>query len=260
MSKRSMLALGLCAAPLVVAAPPVSAASGVITPTVATKFGKPPVVIGTASQAAGSYFLDVPVTVACHRKDLVQVVAVEVGNSAAEITAVDSRGVNIYQPGGGKWKGQDSKGVFLATTSPEEATNAGLGVGDVITLTYSKNNVWQGAIAVCVGGVETKSGSADNKAGSSPNKGEGTRITLKPSPKVLTRNEPLFVASLLLGDAADTWTESPGYQTVFTLQNVNTLNLAFQTIAGDAPTPYAATNSVARVWSASNRSYKTPKP
>ena len=219
-----------------------------------------PYIIGSASQPGGGNFLDITVTAACHRHDLVQVVAVQVGANGGKITAVDSRGLNLYQAGGGRWKGADNRGYFLATTSPSEPTNFGLGVGDTITLTYSKKNVWKAAIAECVPGVEIKSGSADNKAGGSIVTGNGTRIKLEPSSRLLSRAEPLFVATILDQDAFDTWMESPRYTTLLTLQNGNTLNLAYQRIDEKTPTDYSATNSAPRAWSASNRSYKTTPP
>ncbi len=224
----------------------------------AAKAAAAPFLLGSASQGAGSFFLDVPVDADCPKGDMIQVVAVEVGDQSAKITAVDSGGVNIYQSGGGKWKGPNIAGAFLATTSPEEPTNAGLNAGAVITLTYSKNFVWKGAIAVCVPGLETRSGSADNQAGSSPRSGAGNEISLFPSSRLLSRDEPLFVATVLVGDTADRWTESAGYQTLFTLQNGHTLTLAYQIIDGVDPSNYFAFNSARRIWSASNRSYKTP--
>ncbi len=201
-----------------------------------------------------------PVTADRPRGELIQVVAVEVGDASAEVTAVDSGGVNHYQDGGGRWSGPLSKGHFLATTSPQEHTNAGLRAGATITLTYSKRDVWQAAIAECVPGVETRSGSADNKAGGSPQSGTGTLVSVTPSSHLLSMNEPLFVATILKGRRADTWTESPGYKTLFTLQGDNTLTLAYQIIPGRRPMPYLAVSSAPRVWSASNRSYKTAPP
>lgn len=233
---------------------------GLLVLPLAARAASPPWVMGSASHAAGSFFLDVPVTAGCPRGDLIQVVAVEVGDGAADITAVDSGGVNHYQSGGGSWHGPLSKGAFLATTSPQQPTNAGLRAGAVITLTYSKNDVWKGAIAECVPGIETKTGSADNRAGSSPRSGQGTVVALTPSSRLLSQNEPLFVATILTGGDGDGWTESAGYKTLFSLHNGNTLTLAYQIIAGERPTPYLATNSAARVWSASNRSYKTSPP
>jgi hypothetical protein len=239
---RNLVALGLWALP---------AAAGAVSP---------PWVMGQASRAAGSAFLDIQVTAGCPRGDLIQVVAVDVGAAGAQITAVDSGGKNHYQSGGGSWKGPLTKGEFLATTSPQFPTNFGLQAGAVITLTYSNANVWKGAIAECVPSVESRTGSADNTAGSSPEHGEGTVITLTPSSDLLSQNEPLFVATVLQGDQSDGWTESAGYKTLSILYGDNTLVLAYQFIAGERPTPYQAVNGASRVWSASNRSYKTSPP
>jgi hypothetical protein len=216
-----------------------------------------PFVIGVASGGPTSHFLDVPVRVACPRGDLVQVVAVEVGHNASKIRAVDSEGVNIYQSGGGHWKGDHTQGAFLATTSPREPTNAGLRAGATITLTYSRYNVWKGAIAACVPGLETNTGSADNREGVSMGSGQGTRVSVDPSDRLSTRHEPLFVATILTGDASDRWFESSKYATLYTLQDGNTLILSYQIVPDREPTPYAATNSAPRVWSTGTRSYKT---
>jgi len=216
-----------------------------------------PFVIGSASAPGGSSTLSVTLTAACLKGDLIQVAAVEVGDNDTEITATDSRGVNMYQAGGGVWRGAHNRGYFLATTSPEEHTNAGLSKGAVITVTYANTTVWKAAIAVCIPSAETKAASADNRMPSKDVTGNETVVTLDPPDHPSTPNEPLFVATIIEGDTADTWTESAGYKNLLTLQNGNTLNLAYQIIDGKAPTRYSAANSAAREWSASNRSYKT---
>jgi hypothetical protein len=216
-----------------------------------------PFVIGAASQSGGASALAISLTADCRRGDLVQVVAVEVGANDVRISARDNRGVNMYQAGGGTWKGQHSKGYFLATTSPQEYTNAGLIKGDVITVAYSNKGVWKAAIAECVPGVEQGSGSADNREGSEDVTSYGADVRLDPSRRISSPNEPQFVATLLEGDVSDGWRESAGYTNLMTLHNGNTLTLAYQIIPGKDPTPYSAVNSAFRAWSASNRSYKT---
>jgi hypothetical protein len=218
----------------------------------------PPVLIGSASDLTRSSQLVIHITRACPQGDLIQVVAVSRYGHNKKITAFDSGGVNVYQTGGGGWISGATDGVFLATTSPGEPTNAGLRPPATITVNYSEGVFWKAAIAACVPGLETKSGSADNKAGVSPTHGDGASIDLLPSSNVVTRNERLFVATVLVGDAADHWTESAGYKTLMTLQNRHTLNLAYQIVPGVTPTRYLAANAVARPWSAANRSYKTP--
>lgn len=219
--------------------------------------GSDPFYIGSASAPGGSSKLAVRLTTDCPKDQLVQVLAVEVGDHDTNVTATDSRGVNWYQAGGGSWRGPGVRGFFLATTSPREATNAGLAKGDVITLTYANKTGWKGAIAACIPTAETRSGSADNTMPSRSPAGTGTTITLKPPPHPKSPNEPLFIATVLQGDSSDAWTESDGYKTLFTLQDGVTVNLAYQIIGSGGPTAYSATNSAPRPWSASNRSYKT---
>jgi hypothetical protein len=218
----------------------------------------PPFVFGSASAFNGATQLVIHITRACTEGNLIQVVAVSLHGQKKMIKAFDSGGVNVYQSGGGKWFRGATDGAFLATTSPGEPTNAGLHPPATITVTYPEGSLWKAAIAACVPGLETKYGSADNQAGVSPTFGDGVSIDLTPSPHVSKRDEPLFVATVLIGDAADHWTESAGYKTLMTLQSRNTLNLAYQIIPGVTPTHYHATNSAARLWSAANRSYKTP--
>ncbi len=234
-----------------------SALAVVLTPGMAQAAG-PPFVIGSASAVDRSTQLVIHITRACVAGDMIQVVATALHGPKKRITAYDSGGVNLYQTGGGRWTQGPVQGVFLATTSPGEPTNAGLQPPATITVTYPEGALWKAAIAACVPGLETRSGSADNLAGVSPTHGDGTSIDLVPSSNVITRFERLFVATVLIGDAADRWTEGAGYKTLMTLQNRNTLNLAYQIVPGVHPTPYLATNGAARPWSAANRSYKTP--
>jgi hypothetical protein len=217
-----------------------------------------PFLIGSASLSTEGSTLTIHLDRACDQGDMIQVVAASVGAGGQKITASDSGGVNIYQAGGGVWRrGGSVSGSFLATTSPEEPSNAGLKPPATITVRYSNSRTWKAAIAECVPGLELKSGAADNVAGMSPTGGDGRKITLQPSSKLLKSDEPLFVATILVGDASDRWRESKGYTTLQTLQDHNnTLTLAYQIIPGKLPTPYRAFNSAARLWSASNRSYK----
>ena len=122
-----------------------------------------PFIIGAASHGPGGSPLQVKVTKACPKGEMIQVLAVAVGAGAMKITAVDSGGVNIYQNGGGAWNSGTTRGSFLATTSPREATNAGLAPPATITVSYSTPSAWEAAIAACVPGLETTTGSADNR-------------------------------------------------------------------------------------------------
>jgi len=226
-----------------------------LLPAIASAQVTAPWLIGYGFVESGTT-LTITTTALCPAGSDMQVYSSQVGGkSGSGITATDSAD-DIIQAGGGEWKGSGFRGTFLASTSPEQPTTYGLPIGSTITLTYTSTASWKGAIAVCFQGANPGSGNADNVLGTITSSGSNNSPALIMSgASAKEGGEVNFVATTLIGDSADTWTEAPGWTTLYVLQDANTIVLAYQLLPSSTVNDYAATNSATRQWIVGNRAY-----